>query len=66
MSRPPYFSRHRIDVRQEAVEGGVLFEARSAELPDVVVYGTSEEAVRADMRHELTLLRMMSERSKVK
>lgn len=67
MSRSPFFSRHRIDVRQSTVEGGVLFEARAAELPGVVVYGTSEESVRADMRFELTLLLMMvSEQPKIK
>jgi hypothetical protein len=48
---------YRIVIRKETVLGEALYEGRAAELPDVVVYGTSEDAVRTDVRYELDRLR---------
>lgn len=51
---------YRIVVRKVMVLGEPLYEGRMAELPGVVVYGTTKDAVRAETRYHLNWLHAMT------
>lgn len=52
-------SRYVVVVHKIMVTGAMFFECRVAELPGVVVYGTTEKAARTDMNYELSRLRTL-------
>lgn len=47
-------ANYPVEVTHRLTGGAMLFEAHVAEMPDVVVYGTTEEAVLLDMYRKLS------------